>query len=167
MAQAGNQPSSATRRTTTTITTADRPPVDEHAPRGEQGPPGERGEQGARGEQGKKGEPGEQGARGEQGLRGEQGPTGKPGPPGPQGMPGPQGQQGWAPEPSSHSQQVTNWVKPATSKTASGLELGLAMMFTPVQIFAAMFDNMIKAQQQTWSSMIGAASTGLRDANKY
>jgi hypothetical protein len=40
-------------------------------------------------------------------------------------------------------------------------------MFTPVQICAAMFDNMIKMQQQTWSSMIGAASTGLRNANKY
>jgi Collagen triple helix repeat (20 copies) len=165
MAQAGNQPSSATRRTTTT---ADRPPVYEHGPRGEQGPSGERGERGAHGEPG---------PRGEQGLRGEQGPTGKPGPPGPagppgpqgmpgpQGLPGPQGQQGWAPEPSSHTQQVTNWVKPAT--TASGLELGLAMMCTPVQIFAAMFDNIIKMQQQTWSSMIGAASTGLRDANKY
>jgi hypothetical protein len=186
MEQAASQPSPVTRRTT-----ADRPPVDGHGPRDEQGPQGEQGprgeqglpgEQGPRGEQGEKGEPGEPGPRGEQGcrgeqgprggqgLRGEQGPTGEPGPagpPGPQGMPGPQGPQGWAPEPSSHSQQETNWVKPAMSKTTPGLEPGLALMFTPVQFFTSVFDSMIKMQQKTWANMIGAASTGARDANRY
>jgi hypothetical protein len=61
---------------------------------------------------------------------------------------------------------MTNWVKPTTSKTASGLELGLAMMFTPLQIFAAGFDSMLKAQQ-AWTTMIGTASTSARDANRY
>jgi hypothetical protein len=62
---------------------------------------------------------------------------------------------------------VTNWVKPATSKTTSGLEPGLALMFTPVQVFASMVDSIIKMQQKTWANMIGAASTGARDANRY
>jgi len=60
-----------------------------------------------------------------------------------------------------------NWVQPAASKTASGLEPGLAMMFTPVQIFASMFDSMIKLQQKTWANMIGTASTDVRDAHRY
>ncbi|MCA1821008.1 MAG: hypothetical protein LC644_04380 [Pseudonocardia sp.] len=62
---------------------------------------------------------------------------------------------------------MTNWVQPATSKTVSGLEPGLAMMFTPVQIFASMFDSMIKLQQKIWANMIGAPSTDARDAHKY
>jgi hypothetical protein len=82
-------------------------------------------------------------------------------------LPGPQGQQGWAAEPSYQSPQVTGWVEPATSKPASGLESGLAMMFIPVQIFTSVFDNMIKLQQKTWTKMVGAASTGARDANTY
>jgi hypothetical protein len=82
-------------------------------------------------------------------------PPGPQGKPGPQGLPGPQGQEGWAPKPDNQPQQATDWVKPATS----GLESGLAMMFTPVQIFTSAFDNMIK-MQKTWANMIGAASTG-------
>jgi hypothetical protein len=62
---------------------------------------------------------------------------------------------------------VTDWVKPATTKVASGLESGFAMMFTPIQVFASVFDNMIKLQQKTWANMIGAASTGARDVNRY
>jgi hypothetical protein len=49
----------------------------------------------------------------------------------------------------------------------SGLESGVAMMFTPVHIFTSVFDNMIKLQQKTWANMIGAASTGSQDANRY
>jgi hypothetical protein len=82
-------------------------------------------------------------------------------------LPGPQGQQGWAPEPSNQSPQVTGWVKPATSTPASGLESGLAMMFIPVQIFTSVFDNMVKLQQKTWANMVGAANSGARDANRY
>jgi hypothetical protein len=82
-------------------------------------------------------------------------------------LPGPQGQQGWAPEPGGQPQQVTGWVKPASSKTVPGLESGVAMMFTPVHIFTSVFDNMIKLQQKTWANMIGAASTGSQDTNRY
>jgi hypothetical protein len=35
-----------------------------------------------------------------------------------------------------------------------------------VQIFASMFDTMVKLQQKTWASMIGAANTRSRDANR-
>jgi hypothetical protein len=59
---------------------------------------------------------------------------------------------------------VTNWIKLATSKTAAGLESGLAMMSTPVQIFAAGFDSML---MKAWATMIGAVCTGARDANRY
>ena len=158
MAQEANQPSSAARRTTTAN---DRPVVDGHDSRGDQGP---RGEQGLRGEPGPTGPPGPQGLPGPRGQQGPAGPPGPQGSPGTQGLPGPQG---WAPESGSRSQQVTDWVRPATSKTASGLESGLALMFTPVQIFASMCENIIKSQQKAWASMIGAASTGARDANRH
>jgi hypothetical protein len=82
-------------------------------------------------------------------------------------LPGPQRQQGWAPEPGAQPQEITEWVKPASSKPAPGLESGVAMMFTPVHIFTSMFDNMIKLQQKTWANMIGAARTGSQDANRY
>jgi hypothetical protein len=62
---------------------------------------------------------------------------------------------------------VTGWVKPASSKTVPGLESGVAMMFTPVHIFTSVFDNMIKLQQKIWANMIGAASTGSQDTNRY
>jgi hypothetical protein len=81
-------------------------------------------------------------------------------------LPGPQGQQGWAPKLDSHSQQVANWVKPATWKTAPGFEPSLTVMFTPVELFASAFDAMIKLQR-TWADMLGTASTGVRAANKY
>ena len=78
-------------------------------------------------------------------------------------MAGPQGQQGWAPEPTDEPQQVTAWTRPATSKAANGL----AMAFTPVQIFASAFENMVKLQQKTWAAMIGATSSAVRDANRH
>jgi hypothetical protein len=34
-----------------------------------------------------------------------------------------------------------------------------------VQIFASMFDNMVKLQQKTWASMTGVANTRSRDTN--
>jgi Collagen triple helix repeat (20 copies) len=170
MTQAANPPSSGPRRTTTTTTAStDRPAVDEHGPRGAQGPQGEQGrpgQPGKPGEPGHRGEQGEKGEPGEQGPRGEQGPPGPQGKPGPQGLPGPQGQQGWAPEPGRQAQQVTEWARPATSTVASGLEFALAIAFTPVQIFASMFENMIKLQQKTWANITGAASTGARDTNR-
>jgi len=54
-------------------------------------------------------------------------------------------------------------VSGATSKAATGL----ALAFTPVQVFASAFENMIKLQQKTWASMIGATSSTVRDANRH
>jgi hypothetical protein len=81
-------------------------------------------------------------------------------------LPGPQGPQGWAPEPGSQSHQITDSVQAATSTTASGLESGLAMAFTPVHFFASVFDSMMKQQQKIWTNMIEAASVDIHDASK-
>jgi hypothetical protein len=62
---------------------------------------------------------------------------------------------------------MRDWAKPLTSKTAAVVESGLAMMFTPVQVFASMCDSMIKLQQKAWANMIGAASTSTRDVNRH
>ena len=76
--------------------------------------------------------------------------------PGPQGLPGPQGQQGWAPEPGDQPKPVTEWAGPPPA-AAPALESGLAMMFRPMQLFASAYADLIKAQQQAWAAMIGAA----------
>jgi hypothetical protein len=59
---------------------------------------------------------------------------------------------------------ATQWTAPATSRAASWLAPGIELALTPVQIFSSMFDTMVKLQQKTWASMIGAANPRSRDA---
>jgi hypothetical protein len=40
------------------------------------------------------------------------------------------------------------------------------MALTPVQTFASILDTMVKLQQKNWASMIGAANTRSRNANR-
>jgi hypothetical protein len=98
---------------------------------------------------------------------GEQGPPRPQGATGPQGLPGPQGQQGSAPQPGPQLQEAaTRWTAPATSRAASWLTPGIELALTPVQIFASMFDTMVKLQQKTWASATGVANTRSRNANR-
>ena len=54
-------------------------------------------------------------------------------------------------------QSVTEFAKPVGAQAASGVEAGLATVFRPAQVFASAYADIIKAQQQTWAAMIGAA----------
>ena len=49
------------------------------------------------------------------------------------------------------------------ASTASKVEYNVGTMFRPVQAFASAYADIIKAQQQTWAALIGAAS-GHRDS---
>jgi hypothetical protein len=85
--------------------------------------------------------------------------------PGPQGIPGPQGQQGWAPERTA-PREVATWAEQTTAQATPAMESGLAMMFWPTKLFASTFTNTIKAQQQLWATMAGAARGG-RSSSQY
>ena len=85
---------------------------------------------------------------------------------GAQGLPGPQGQQGWAPEPANQPRPVTEWAKPAAASSASDFEAGIGTMFRPVQVLASAYANAIKAQQQAWAALIGAARS-TRESSRF
>jgi hypothetical protein len=60
---------------------------------------------------------------------------------------------------------VTEWIEPAVASTASDVESSVGMMFRPVQVFASAYADAIKAQQQAWATLIGAAR-GTRESRR-
>jgi hypothetical protein len=49
---------------------------------------------------------------------------------------------------------------------SGGITSGLELAFIPIQVVTSMFDAMLKVQNNAWSSMTAAASTGSRDAER-
>ncbi|HWM01291.1 MAG TPA: hypothetical protein VNP92_03025, partial [Actinophytocola sp.] len=78
--------------------------------------------------------------------------------------PGPQGRA--AAQPDRQLPSGTGWANPIPSWPLPGVESGVALMLQPAQLAVSVFFDVLKAQQQAWAAMTGAARKA-RDPNRY